>query len=54
MLTKAKGLPVESHQEVWKKKQNITLNELLNIKEDNRLKKILKNFQRKLQNFCLL
>ena len=46
MLSKSKGLPLEMHQEVWNKKQNITLNELLKLKEDKRLKKIINSFSK--------
>ena len=37
MLSKEKGLPIESHKEVWDKKQQTTLNLLKNLDVDENI-----------------
>ena len=44
-LSKEKGLPIESHNTVWKLKQNKTLEEIDNFKIDKRIQNILKSLK---------
>lgn len=37
LLAKEKGLPKEKHEEIWKRKQELTLDNILKLKEDKRL-----------------
>ena len=42
LLTKDKGLPAEIHNQVWERKQQLTLNKLTNLKHNKELVKTLK------------
>jgi len=41
MLTKAKGLPIEEHQRIWKDKQKYTLQMLNNLQPDTHLQEVI-------------
>ena len=41
MLTEKKGLPANSHQEIWQKKQAITLNKLHSLKSNKTLQSVM-------------
>ena len=43
MLTEKKGLPANSHQEIWQKKQAITLNKLHSLKSNKTLQSIMQS-----------
>lgn len=45
LLTESKGLPIAFHQQVWDKKQSITIQKLSNIKENQNLINVLKKLK---------
>lgn len=47
ILTKYKGLPVELYNKIWRRKQELTIDELNHLEKDNRLIEIFKELKRK-------
>lgn len=47
MLTKKKGLPINTHDMIWKRKQELTLEEISKIKENKKLIDIFKELKNK-------
>lgn len=47
MLTKKKGLPINTHDIIWKRKQELTLEEISKIKENKKLIDIFKELKNK-------
>jgi HAD superfamily hydrolase (TIGR01509 family) len=47
LLTKTKHLDTNLHKDIWKKKQELTFDEIKKIKPNNEIKKILKYFKEK-------
>jgi len=53
MLSERKGLPIESHNEVWRKKQEMTVKIISDYKRDERLCEILKKLRTEGYTICV-
>lgn len=53
MLSERKGLPIESHDEVWRKKQEMTVKIISEYKRDERLCGILKRLKEEGYTICV-
>jgi len=53
MLSERKGLPVKSHDEVWRKKQEMTVKIITDYKRDERLCEILKKLRAEGYTICV-